>query len=130
MADLPPSDGLQHLMGWLQQSTGLKWIHVFAGIAGGVTRGLVTKNVSWAQRISSAIVGGLTAGYCTPAVTPMVRKWLDTFDLWSQPGGDIEGSLGFCLGLVGMTVCDAAIRWAQRLRDGPPPFPLPPKSSG
>jgi hypothetical protein len=40
--------------------------------------------------------------------------------------GDMEGSIGFCLGLAGMTVCDALIRWARRWRDGPSPIFSPP----
>ncbi|MGO4408305.1 hypothetical protein AB4Z10_29135 [Bosea sp. RAF48] len=48
----------------------------------------------------------------------------------AYPTGDIEGSVGFALGLIGMTVCDAVIRWARRWRDGPPSIPMPPKSSG
>lgn len=63
---------------------------------------------------------GVMAGYVTPAAMPIIRKWLDA---WSCPAGDIEGSVGFALGLVGMAVCDAVIRWARRWRDGPLPFP-------
>lgn len=111
MADLPSPD-------WLHQLVGVKLINVFSGIAGGLVRGLVARGFTMTQRISSAIVGGLTAGYATPAAMPVIRKWLD---LWAYPTGDIEGSVGFCLGLVGMTLCDAVIRWARRWRDGPPP---------
>lgn len=117
MADIPPH-------GWLRAVAGLNEVHLIAGISGGLVRGLVARNMSWWQRLTSAIVGGLTAGYATPAVTPLLRRWLE---LWSYPAGDLEGSIGFCLGLVGMTICDALIRWARRWRDGPPPF-LPPHS--
>lgn len=115
MADIPPHS-------WLRAAAGLNEVHLFAGIAGGLVRGLIARNVSWAQRITSAVVGGLTAGYATPAVTPLVRHWLS---LWSYPTGDMEGSIGFALGLVGMTVCDALIRWARRWRDGLPPLAPP-----
>lgn len=118
MADLPPTD-------WLHTVIGVKLFNVISGVAGGIVRGLIARGFSWSQRIGSAIVGGLTAGYVTPAAMPIIRKWLD---LWSYPTGDIEGSVGFCLGLVGMTVCDALVRWVRRWRDGPL-LPIPPKSS-
>lgn len=118
MADLPSPD-------WLQAFVGAKLFNVVSGVAGGLVRGLIAKGFSWPQRISSAVVGGLTAGYMTPAAMPLIRKW---FDLWGYTSGDIEGSVGFALGLVGMTICDALIRWARRWRDGPPPFPPPGKS--
>lgn len=113
MSNLPPPD-------WLHDIVGVKLSYVLSGVAGGLVRGLIAKGFSWPQRISSAVVGGLTAGYATPAVAPVVRAWLET---WSYPTGDIEGSVGFALGLVGMTICDALIRWARRWRDGPPLLP-------
>lgn len=119
MMDQPPPS-------WFHGTFGMKEIHLFAGFAGGLVRGLVAHNFSWPQRITSAIVGGLTAGYGTPAVTPLVRHWLE---IWSYPTGDMEGSIGFALGLVGMTICDALIRWARRWRDGPPTLPMPPPQS-
>lgn len=114
MADVqPPGD-------WLHALVGLKTPHVIAGIFGGLVRGLVSPAFSWPQRLSSAIVGAAVAGYGTPIATPIVRHW---FASWVQMNGDIEGSVGFALGLVGMTVCDALIRWARRWRDGQPPQP-------
>lgn len=115
MPDMPPPDWLHHLVG-------VKIVNVVSGVAGGLVRGMIAPGFTLTQRVTSAIVGGLTAGYATPAAMPIIRKWLD---LWSYPTGDIEGSVGFCLGLVGMTICDAMIRWARRWRDGPPP-PSPP----
>jgi hypothetical protein len=44
---------------------------------------------------------------------PIIRQWLD---LWSYPTGDIEGSVGFALVLVGMTVCDALLLVATLAR--------------
>lgn len=110
--------------GWFADVLGVKLVNVSSGIAGGLVRGLVARGFTWPQRLTSAIVGGLTAGYATPAVMPIVRKWLD---VWSYPTGDLEGSVGFGLGLVGMTICDAVIRWARRWRDGPPSMPAPPR---
>lgn len=119
MADLNPD--------WLQSVIGVKLVNIASGFAGGIVRGLVNPHYTWPTRISSAIVGGLTAGYATPPVSIFVRRW---FDLWGYPSGDLEGSVGFLLGLVGMTICEAAIRWAKRWRDGPPNFPpAPPRAS-
>lgn len=119
MADFqpPPPD-------WLLQALGVKGAHVYAGVAGGLVRGLVSRGFSWSQRLSSTVIGAAVAGYGTPAASPIVRKWLD---LWSYPTGDIEGSLGFALGLVGMTICDVLIRWVSSWRNGPPSLPMPPK---
>lgn len=118
----PPPD-------WLYSMFGLKSAHVFAGLFGGTVRGLISKGFTWPQRIISAVVGALTAGYATPVVVPVLQHWID---VWGYKLGELEGSVGFALGLVGMTVCDALIQRARKWRDGggalPPP--LPPKSSG
>jgi hypothetical protein len=121
MADFtpPPAD-------WLHALIGVKSAHAVAGIFGGLVRGLVSRGFSWTQRISSAVVGAAVAGYGTPLIAPLARDWHGT---WTSPPGDIEGSVGFALGLVGMTLCDALIRWARRWRDGPPP-PFPPPKAG
>ena len=117
----PPPD-------WLYAVFGIKLPHLIAGLFGGTVRGLVSKGFTWPQRMSSAIVGALTAGYATPAAVPILQRWAD---LWGYRMGELEGSVGFALGLVGMTICDALIRWARRWRDGPPTLPTPPpKSSG
>jgi hypothetical protein len=59
------------------------------------------------QHLTSVTIGATTSGYGTPVVMPVLRQWLD---LWAYPTGDIEGSTGFALGLVGMTICDALNR--------------------
>lgn len=105
---------------------GLKIPHLLAGLAGGVVRGQISKGFTWPQRLSSAVVGALTAGYTTPAVVPALQHWAN---LWGYRLGELEGSVGFALGLVGMTICDALIRWARRWRDGPPTLPMPPPQS-
>ena len=119
MADYqpPPPDLLQSLIG-------MRLADVIFGAAGGVVRGLVVKNLSWSQRIASTVVGALTAGSVGPAANALASRWLDW---WGFPLSMVElgGSVIFIVGLVGMTVCDAAIRWARRWRDGLPPL-LPP----
>lgn len=98
----------------------MKLVNVIAGGLGGLVSGLISKNVTWPERITSCIVGAITAGYGTPVAMPIVRKWLD---LWSYPNGEIEGAVGYALGLCGMTACTALIRWVKRWRDGPPEMP-------
>ncbi len=116
MPEMPPPD-------WLQQFLGVKAMHVAAGIAGGLVRGMVRPEVSWTRRLTVAAIGGLTAGYGTPAVAPAVAHWAG---LWGYPAVEIAGAVGFLLGLCGMTLCDAAINWARRFRDWPPPRPPAP----
>lgn len=102
---------------------GLNLVHLASGTAGGIVRGLINPSYTWTTRISSAVVGGLTAGYGTPPAAHFVRRWLE---LWGYPFGDVEGSVGFLLGLCGMTICEGAIRWSRRWRDaGIPPMPPP-----
>lgn len=116
MQDIPPPSGNVVFLG-------VNLVHLASGVAGGIVRGLINPSYTWTARISSAVVGGLTAGYGTPAAAHIVRRWLE---LWGYPFGNVEGSVGFLLGLCGMTICDAIIRWARRWRDGPPSTPLPP----
>lgn len=105
MADIqPPSD-------WLHAVVGIKSAHVVAGVLGGVARGLVSRGFSWSQRIGSAVIGAIVAGYGTPAAAAIVRHWLSGA---GYPPSDIEGSVGFALGLVGMTLCDVLIRRARQ----------------
>jgi hypothetical protein len=124
MADLPPPSD------WLHNLVGMRLVDVIFGASGGVVRGLVVKNLSWSQRIASTVVGALTAGSVGPAANALASRW---FDWWGFPLSTVEigGSVIFIVGLVGMTICDAVIRWARLWRDGPPPpFFSPPKSSG
>ncbi|MBS7703165.1 hypothetical protein [Chelatococcus asaccharovorans] len=107
---------MSDLGGW-EHVFGIKSVHLCAGFAGGIVRALINSHYTLAARISAAVVGGLTAGYGTPPAAQIVRRWLD---LWGYPIGELEGSVGFLLGLVGMTVCEAVMRWARRWRDGLP----------
>ncbi len=114
MADIqPPTPD------WLHSVIGLKSHHVVAGVAGGIARGLVGREFSWPQRLTSAVVGAMVAGYGTPVCTPFmhalvawVHNWLGTTP--AVPPLNLEGSTGFALGLIGMSLCDVAIRWAKR----------------
>lgn len=84
----PPPD-------WLYAIFGIKLPHLLAGLFGGTVRGLVSKGFTWPQRMSSAVVGALTAGYATPAAVPILQRWAD---LWGYQMGELEGSIGFEIG--------------------------------
>ncbi len=114
MADVPP-DPLSALVG-------IKLTHVIAGAAGGIVRSLSRPGGSWARHVGTAIIGTFVAGYGTPVGTVFASRYLASPDL---PSSSVEGMVGFVLGLIGMSLCEAALRWARAWRDGLPP-PLPP----
>lgn len=116
MVDMPPSDPL---LQWL----GVKTIDVAAGFGGGIVRGLINPAYTWPMRLTSAVVGAITAGYLTPPATHLASRWLA---VWGVPSGDVTGSVGFFLGLCGMTVAEMLIRWARHWRDKAPPPTIPP----
>lgn len=122
MADMQPPNP-----DWLHAVLGLKSHHVIAGAVGGMARGLVAKGISWPQRLTSAIVGAMVAGYGTPIATPVMQSTVETIHGWLgiavSPVQNMEGSTGFALGLVGMSLCDVAIRWTKRWLEGNMPGP-------
>lgn len=95
---------------------GIKLFHLVAGTAGGVVRSFVVGRYTVVEAIGAVIVGGLTAGYGTPVVVPLVAKWAAQVG-HEAPG--VEGATGFLLGLCGMTFAEILIRWAKRWK-GPP----------
>ena len=117
MADIQPPNP-----DWLHTMLGLKAQHVIAGAVGGMARGFVAKGISWPQRLTSAIVGAMVAGYGTPIATPMMQELVELVHKWigaaPSPVQNLEGSTGFALGLVGMSLCDVAIRWTKRWLEG------------
>ncbi|MEP9378373.1 hypothetical protein ABLE91_16780 [Aquabacter sp. CN5-332] len=114
MPDLPPDPAL----------LGVKLAHLIAGAAGGIVRSLTRPGTSWRVTLATAAVGGIVAGYATPLGAHYAVRYLGTPEV---PLASIEGVTGFALGLIGMSLCEALIRWARRWRDGIPPLPpLPP----
>lgn len=93
---------------------GVKLVHLVAGVAGGIVRSFVAGRHGIIEAISAVIVGGLSAGYGTPAVTSVVCKWLHGL---GYHAAGLEGAVGFMLGLCGMTLAEVAIRRARRWRD-------------
>ncbi|TSJ64622.1 hypothetical protein FO470_05020 [Starkeya sp. 3C] len=115
MADLPPEPALM----------GLKFAHLAAGFIGGLARSLTRPGGSLARHVGTAMVGTAVAGYGTPVGAVFAARWL------ADPGlsvASIEGIVGFVLGLTGMSLCEAAIRWVKIWRDGPPPSFKPPST--
>lgn len=117
MADLSPEPTI----------LGIKVAHLVAGAAGGLARSLTRPGGSIVRHMTTAVVGTIVAGYGTPAATAVTARYLATPDL---SVASLEGMVGFVLGLTGMSLCEALLRWARIWRDGPPPTlpPLPPKS--
>lgn len=119
MANLDPGGGYDPLAALV----GIKLAHTFAGLAGGLVRALTRSDQSWSRRVTISIAGGLTAGWCTPTVAPIVAA---IFDAARYPAAGIEGSVGFGLGLIGLSAADLMLGWARRWLDrlsppGPPP---------
>ena len=102
---------------WLHSLIGIKAAHVVAGVLGGAVRGLISPAFPWSQRITSAVVGAAAAGYGTPVMTAIARQWMDSS---GYPASDVEGVVGFLLGLSGMTVCDGVIKWIAKWWNEPP----------
>lgn len=119
MSDAPPPD-------WLQSVVGMKLFDVIFGAAGGAVRGIVVRNLSWSQRISSTVVGALTAGSFGPVASALATRWIDYWG-FNLTQVDLGGSVVFVVGLCGMTFCDVLIRWAKKYRDDPPGPLLPPR---
>lgn len=77
------------------------------------------------RHITTAVVGTIVAGYGTPAAAALTAHYLGVPDI---PAASMEGMVGFVLGLIGMSICEALMRWARIWRDGPPPALPPPIS--
>lgn len=113
MTDIPPEPAL----------LGLKAAHLLAGAIGGLVRSLSRPGGSLMRHIGTAIVGTAVAGYGTPLGTHLAARWLASPEITVA---SLEGMVGFLLGLTGMSICEAAIRWVRMWRDGPPPGLHPP----
>lgn len=113
VADIPPDPAL-----W-----GIKIAHLAAGFIGGLARSLTHPGGSLARHVCAAVVGTAVAGYGTPIGAHFAARWLAAPEI--SPAS-VEGMVGFILGLIGMSLCEVAIRWVRRWRDGPPPGWRPP----
>ncbi|MFT0891021.1 hypothetical protein [Pseudochelatococcus sp. G4_1912] len=90
---------------------GVKLVHLIAGVAGGIVRSLAIENYSIMEATSAVVVGGLTAGYGTPAATSLLCKWLHSMGFHAV---GLDGAVGFMLGLCGMTIAEITIRCVKK----------------
>lgn len=109
MQEIPPNDSL---------FLGLKLSHLIAGAVGGLSRSLARPGGSVMRHVTTAIVGTAVAGYGTPIATALTTHY---FAAAAVSPASAEGAVGFVLGLTGMSICEALLRWARIWRDGPPP---------
>lgn len=119
MANLDPSSGDP-----LGLILGIKGAHIIAGLAGGIVRAMTTSQRSLSRGVTISIAGAITAGWCTPTVAPIVTEFVGRT---GYPTAGIEGSVGFGLGLIGLSLTDLAIGWVRRWLDRTSPPPAPPK---
>jgi hypothetical protein len=95
---------------------GLSLTHLAAGAIGGVVRGLTRPEQSWLRRTAGAIAGAFASGFGTPVVAPIVAAWLNGY---GAPAEAVAGVTGFLLGLTGLSICEGAIRLADRWKQNP-----------
>lgn len=100
---------------------GLSVTHLAAGAIGGVVRGLTRPDQSWLRRSAGAVAGAFASGFCTPVAAPIAAAWLAPYGVAPEA---VAGVAGFLLGLTGLSLCEGAIRVAERWKRDPklPPF--------
>ncbi len=81
-----------------------KYNTLIAGFFGAVVYVMFTKNLTRAQVFTSVLIGLLTAYYLTPLVVAYSIK------LTSYSSGEMEGGVGFLLGLSALYIIPAIIR--------------------
>lgn len=86
-----------------------------AGLIGGAARSANRPDHSWARRIGTSLVGGLTSVYLTPVVAPVVKSYLASYEVTM---GSIAGLCGFLLGMAGLSLCEAVIRRLKKIIAG------------
>lgn len=93
---------------------GIKAPHLLAGALGGLVRVLSRPEEGITRKIFTTMVGAIVAGYATSPVTGIALNYLSAYHL---DEASIAGSVGFLLGLTGLSICEGIIRIAQRWRD-------------
>lgn len=89
---------LSFIAAWLAAS-GIHPQHLVAGLFGGIVRAVVGKQGSIWERLATGFVGALAAGYLTPLVALLI--------VGASPA--MLNGVAFCLGLMGMSLCEALI---------------------
>ncbi len=86
---------------------GVKLSLLVSGILGGVVRPMVLGG-GWMASFFSAFAGGVASAYFTVPITYSKMNYLDI----------PEGTVGFIVGLTGMSLCEGIIRigriWARK----------------
>lgn len=95
---------------------GISLSHLVAGGLGGLVRGLTRPEQSWLRRTGGAVAGAFTAGFATPVAAPIAASFLAR---WNVPPEALFGVCGFLFGLTGLSLCEGAIRLADRWRNDP-----------
>lgn len=100
---------------------GVSLSHLVAGGLGGVVRAITRPEQSWLRRSAGAVAGAFLAGFMTPVAAPIAASFLAR---WNVPPEALAGVCGFVFGLTGLSLCEGAIRLADRWRNDPklPPF--------
>lgn len=113
MADPNPPNSLWEV--WQQVASS----PAAAGAVGGLVRSLVRPYQSWLRNATSTVVGALVAYYAAPTVAVLA----DRYGTEAVPDPALLTTVGFLLGLVAMSLCDAVIQRVQGWREHPPAAP-------
>ncbi len=103
---------------------GLQTSYVAAGLAGGGVRALLRPSGQRVKTMLTAVAGGPIAAYLTPGIIALGGH----FGYWpadAETAQQLALSVGFSVGLAGMTVCETIINAVQRWSRNPtlPPRP-------
>lgn len=96
---------------------GVKLVHLIAGTAGGIVRAITRPDLSWGRRISTGIAGALVAAYGTPVASPLLWHHLPEQVLSRVTYSEIDGLVGFVLGMTGLAIADAIVKIVRRWID-------------
>lgn len=90
---------------------GLKITTITAGLIGGLISLTYQKSIKWYKALFVIIIGGITAGYVTPLLTSILSL-----------GTNLENSMAFILGLLGMRLTTAIVSLLEKISKDPSEF--------
>lgn len=96
----------------IQTFFGVKSSVFLAGAVGGAV-GAVLMGGVWYRQLMNATIGTASAVYLSPVVISLISK------RWAVDH-QTEHAIVFVSGLIGMTVCEAILRFVQRVRTQAP----------
>lgn len=94
---------------------GVKLAHVMAGVAGGVVSLAYVRTLSSSQMVLAVITGAATAAYGTPLAGYALARILGA----DSPSAQVEGGLGFVLGITAMNLIPGIVRLSEMFRRDP-----------